>query len=316
MDLLARKYSLSSFLAPFVCLTPPHSSFATLSSRYSSWDLLPAISSEGLLTLVVMAASSTLLSCTVLVSAATSPVTLSSLAVIVAVFYPIDLRKNSAVSGSPGVPSGAVAGASPDGMVSGTSVPRPSAWFCPACKLGCSMDVSFDCVIFGCGVLLMFNNSNLPLFRIGEADLSCSLPDDALPLQTALALTAGGDPIVDGGATIHSSNPREEMHASKLVDFGAGDQMGGPSVPTEGGRWGLAVSARTTVSVREAPLSSAVLKGPDRGDPRARQLSEGCAGGGALHKLTIWVVRSQDSCPRTFGNPYHLQRFYLPSLAH
>ena len=141
---------------------------------------------------------------------------------------------------------------------------------------------------FGCGVLLMFKDSDLPLFRIGEADLSCSLPDDALLLLTDLATSAGGDPIVDGGVTMHSSDPGEEKYASKFVGLGAGDQMGSPSVLTpsvltEGGRCGLAESARRITSVREAPLSSAVLKGSDGGD----QLTErGCAGGGALREGT------------------------------
>ena len=89
--------------------------------------------------------------------------------------------------------------------------------------------MSFGCVRLGCGVLfILTTGSAFPLFRTGDAEISCSSGALLLPVQGDL-VRSGRALSVEGGVTIRSSEPGDDITVSwlKNVGFGAGHQPGG-----------------------------------------------------------------------------------------
>ena len=91
------------------------------------------------------------------------------------------------------------------------------------CGAACNIEVSFDCVSVGCGVLFMLVIDGLPFFRFGHADLSCAPPDGARLFPRGLGPVPGEVTSV-GDVTIHSSDEEGSELSSNIVGLGAGFQ--------------------------------------------------------------------------------------------
>ena len=123
-----------------------------------------------------------------------------------------------------------------------------------------SMEVSLDCVRFGCGVRRMFTLT-FPFFRLGEADSSTWTVLDWAALALFLPVLCGspgvmGDGTSDGGVTMNSSeDDGGDVVQSKRVGLGAGHQPAGDL-----GRARIGQSCQARRGPTTDPLSS-VRKG-------------------------------------------------------